>query len=111
MGPTSAGTDTARATRRAARRRRSGDRRGGGLAAIGVGGPLAAGGLVEAGPPDGGRAPRLGQVEVLDDPLAVYDGVVVRLNGELKIGFIVGIISMIIGYLTLFLVGEMHLLG
>ena len=29
----------------------------------------------------------------------------------LKIGLIVGIISMIIGYLTLFLVGEMHLLG
>ena len=35
----------------------------------------------------------------------------VKQNDMLKIGLIVGIISMIIGYLTLFLVGEMHLLG
>ena len=40
-----------------------------------------------------------------------YSTGLVKQNDMLKIGLIVGIISMIIGYLTLFLVGEMHLLG
>ena len=40
-----------------------------------------------------------------------YSTGLVKQSDMLKIGLIVGIISMIIGYLTLFLVGEMHLLG
>ena len=40
-----------------------------------------------------------------------YSTGLVKQNDMLKIGLIIGIISMIIGYLTLFLVGEMHLLG
>ena len=40
-----------------------------------------------------------------------YSTGLVKQNDMLKMGLIVGIISMIIGYLVLFLVGEMRFLG
>jgi len=40
-----------------------------------------------------------------------YSTGLVKQNDMLKLGLIVGIISMIIGYLVLFLVGEMRFLG
>ena len=40
-----------------------------------------------------------------------YSTGLVKQNDMLKLGLIVGIISMIIGYLVLFFVGEMHFLN
>ena len=40
-----------------------------------------------------------------------YSTGLVKQNDMLKLGLIIGIISMIIGYLVLFFVGEMHFLN
>nr|WP_289013780.1 anion permease [uncultured Capnocytophaga sp.] len=40
-----------------------------------------------------------------------YSTGLVKQNDMLKVGLIVGLISMVIGYLVLFIVGETHLLG
>jgi hypothetical protein len=57
------------------------DQGGEGLVAHDIG-PFAAGGLIEAGALDGRRAPRPGQVEVLNDVRAVVDGAVVGRSGQ-----------------------------